>query len=119
MDEIKHEILMMPEPCALFWEDGCVIGDDTGISIGDTSYEFAIPGLTEWLWLYVWSCFVPCDLEELTPEELNRKFDWKEFHRQGLSFAAKIKQILPADVALLYIRPGEDCSGTIPDEQRV
>lgn len=114
----------MPDTsCSLFWqEDGTCCGDADSLSYGDehsdeTNIDLNIPGLREWLEEYMWRCLVPREAGEITPDELNRTFDWKDFHKRGLALlAAQVKKLLPPNVELLYCKPYEDASGIINDD---
>ncbi|MBR5964671.1 MAG: hypothetical protein IK015_00940 [Treponema sp.] len=116
----KTTIKMMPDTsCSLFWqEDGTCCGDAENLSYGgernaETNVNLNIPGLQEWFDEYMWRCLVPCETGEITPDELSRTFDWKDFHKRGLALAAQVKKNLPSNVELLYCSPYEDASGII------
>ncbi len=118
----KTTIKMMPDTsCSLFWqEDGTCCGDAENLSYGgernaETNVNLNIPGLREWLEEYMWRCLVPREAGEITPDELSRSFNWKDFHKRGLAFAAQVKKLLPPNVELLYCKPYEDASGIIND----
>ena len=111
---------MLPDACALLFNDkpydieyGYVYGDDEEVSIhNDTNDEiqFNIPGLSDWVYSYVWQVLAPYESGEMTIEELNTTFDWKSFHKEGIQFAIEIRKRLPENVFLKYSTPFEDGS---------
>ncbi len=74
-----------------------------------------IPGLKEWLGKYVDEVLIPCESGKVTMEEINKIFDWKSFHEQGINFAKEIKKLLPSNIRLQYRAPFEDKSRIIKE----
>lgn len=72
--------------------------------------------LHDWLYKYIDKVLIPCAAEEITVEELNKTFDWKTFHEQGIKFAKEMKTLLPNYIRLQYRAPVEDQSGIIKDK---
>ena len=117
---------MTPDACALLFNDnhndeeyGYVYGDDEGVSIhNDTNDEiqFNIPGLSDWVYSYVWQVLAPYESGEMSIEEINSTFDWRSFHKEGIRFAIEIKKLLPENIFLKYSIPYEDRSGLIKND---
>ena len=75
-----------------------------------------IPGLKEWLGKYVEEVLIPCETGKTTIDGINKTFDWKTFHEQGIKFAKEVKKLLPENIRLKYSAPFEDHSGIIKDD---
>lgn len=122
----KTIIKMVPEDYySLFtYEEGAdpnyisgeVIGDADSIKIKDKLINIGIPNLKHWLNTYVDSVLIPCESGDVTIDDINKTFDWKSFHEEGIKLANKIKQLLPDDVILKYSGPFEDRSEIIQGE---
>lgn len=130
LEELENKVLkenqfllrMTPDACVFLFNDnqadeeyGYAYGDDESISIkdengNDTDITFNIPGLSSWLNKYLWEVLAPCESGEMTIEELNKIFDWKSFHKQGIQIAIEIKKRLPENVFLKYSTSFEDGS---------
>ena len=119
---------MTPDACALFWDDnpesedyGVVYGDDESITLPEylfpdnvkTEISFNSKELSNWLWTYVHQAIVPYECGQLSIEELNKTFDWKAFHLQGITLALAVKKLLPENVILKYSAPFEDGSNCL------
>lgn len=72
--------------------------------------------LKGWLYKYIYEVLIPCEVKEITLEELNKTFDWKAFHDQGIKFAKEIKTLLPNYICLQYRSPFYDQSGIIGED---
>lgn len=130
---------MEPDIFALFWNDnpdnwrwGFVYGDDESVSFpksdlenikndeenkdDEIEIEFNLPELSRWLSEYVNEVLIPCGGDEVSIEELNKTFDWKNFHKRGIRLAVEVKKVLPKNVVLKYSAPYEDRSGLLADE---
>lgn len=125
MKECKPYLIKMePDANALFWNDnegdeerGFCIGDDKSLSIdGGRQIDLNIPGLSDWLSEYLWQVLAPCESGEISIEELNKTFDWRDFHKRGIALAVEVKKLLPKNCVLKYAAPFEDKSGLLPDE---
>lgn len=115
------EILMTPDYGSVFIcesgdDSGMTIGDEESITINDKSIEFNLQDLQKWTSEYLWQVLAPCESGEKSIEEINKTFDWKDFHKRGLELAHKVKELLPKNVRLRYASPFEDRSGIIDDE---
>lgn len=109
---------MEPEDSlSLFWdEEGTCIGNAEHISLKDNTYNLNFAELQNWADRYMWQVLVPSESGENTHEVINKTFDWKSFHRQGIEFAVEVKKLLPENVFLKYVTPFEDGSGLVPKE---
>ena len=56
------------------------------------------------------------DDDSETIGQINKTFNWKLFHRQGIELAVEVKKLLPKNVFLKYVTPFEDESNLIPKE---
>ncbi len=116
-----NQILLYFEPDydQLFYEpvegfsyyDSIYLSDNVQIDL-----NINIPGLKEWLNNYIDEVLIPCATDKISLEELNRTFDWKNFHKQGLALAKEIKKQLPSYITLKYRAPFEDRSKIIKDD---
>ena len=109
---------MEPEDSlSLFWDiEGTCIGNAEHISLKDDTYNLQFAELQKWADSYMWQILAPSELGEITLEEINKTFDWKSFHRQGIALAVEVKMLLPKSVVLKYSTPFEDGSGILPNE---
>lgn len=98
-------------------DNGDVCGDEESIEINGLSIKLDMPDLKKWTSEYLWQVLVPCESGETTIEEINKTFDWKDFHERGLKLAYKVRELLPKNVRLRYASPFEDRSGIIDDEK--
>ena len=64
----------------------------------------------------MWQVLVPSESGKITLDEINKTFDWKSFHRQGIALAVEVKRLLPKKVVLKYSTPFEDRSAIFPNE---
>ena len=117
-------IKIEPDANALFWNDnesdedyGACIGDEKSLSIdGGRQIDLNIQGLSDWLSEYLWQVLAPCESGEMSLEELNKTFDWREYHKRGVAFAVQVKKLLPPNCVLKYSTPFEDKSGFIKED---
>lgn len=98
-------------------DNGDVCGNEEFIKINGLNIKLDIPDLQKWTSEYLCQVLVPCESGETTIEEINKTFDWKDFHERGLKLAYKVKELLPKNVKLRYASPFEDRSGIIGDEK--
>lgn len=75
------------------------------LSIGPP-FKAVLPGIKAWHKRYEEACF--------GPSAVYRPFGWRQWHREGLSFARELRRQLPACYTLIYQAPYEDWSGTLP-----
>lgn len=75
------------------------------LSIGPP-FKAVLPGIEAWHKRYEKGCF--------GPSAAYWPFDWRQWHIEGLGFARKLRQQLPACYTLIYHAPYEDWSGTLP-----
>ena len=119
MTEIKHILTMYPdygENC-FYTSDGFDCGENGEIWLDDGfMVKINVPGLSEWCYKYQEECLIPVEAGEISIEELNKTFDWKDFHTEGLRLAYEVKKQLPEDLELWYQAPYEDKSGLIPEK---
>lgn len=59
-------------------------GDEESIEINSLNIKLDIPDLQKWTSEYLWQVLVPCESGEKKIEEINKTFDWKDFHERGL-----------------------------------
>ena len=112
---IKMEI---EDAFSIFWneEDSC-IGNDNKLTLKNgKDINFYIPDFYEWANNYMRNALIPCETGKISVEELNKTFDWKAFHKQGIAIAVKVKKLLPKNVVLKYASPFEEQSGLLPAE---
>lgn len=102
----------------LFWkQDGTCIGNVETLSLDDSKdIKLNVDGLQQWANNYMCNVLVPSESGEITIEQINKTFNWKLFHRQGIELAVKVKKLLPKNVFLKYVTPFEDESNLIPKE---
>ncbi len=89
--------------------------DEIDLSDNET-INLNMPGLKDWLNKYVDEVLIPCETGNTTIDEINKTFDWKAFHEQGIKFATEVKKLLPSNIRLQYRAPFEDKSGIIKDD---
>ena len=109
---------MEPEDSlSLFWdEEGICVGNAEHISLKDDTYNLNFAELQKWADRYMWQVLVPSESGKITLDEINKTFDWKSFHRQGIALAVEVKRLLPKKVVLKYSTPFEDRSAIFPNE---
>lgn len=102
----------------LFWDqEGICIGDAETLTLEDCKdIKLNIEGIQQWANKYMWNVLVPFESGEITIEQINKTFDWKMFHRQGIEFAVEVKKLLPENVFLKYVAPFEDEICLVPKE---
>lgn len=102
----------------LFWkQDGTCIGNVETLSLDDSKdIKLNVDGLQQWANNYMCNVLVPSESGEITIEQINKTFNWKLFHRQGIELAVEVKKLLPKNVFLKYVTPFEDESNLIPKE---
>ena len=102
----------------LFWkQDGTCIGDVETLTLDDSKdIKLNVDGLQQWANNYMCNVLVPSESGEITIEQINKTFNWKLFHRQGIELAVEVKKLLPKNVFLKYVTPFEDESNLIPKE---
>lgn len=119
------EIVMGPEYSETFiyesgndenYSVGEVIGDDESIEINGKEIQLNMPELTDWVFEYLWQVLTPCESGEKSIEEINKTFNWQDFHKRGIELAHKVKNLLPENVRLRYESGFEDRSGIIKDD---
>lgn len=112
---IKMEI---EDAFSIFWnDDDLCIGDDSEVSLGNNKdIHFYIPDFDEWANNYMYNALIPYEAGKISIEELNKTFDWKDFHKQGIAIAVEVKKLLPKNVVLKYVAPFEDQRGMLPAE---
>ena len=94
--------------------DGFDCGEDGEIYLDDDyMVKINVPGLSDWCYKYQEECLIPIEFGKISLEELNKTFDWRNFHSTGLKLAAEVKKQLPEVVELWYQAPFEDKSGLI------
>lgn len=98
---------------------GETIGTDEYVKINGQTIYFQNPELKEWNKQYVQKVLIPCESGKKTIEEINRTFDWQEFHKTGIRLAMEIKKQLPSNVVLTYSAPFEDRSGVVKEVVRI
>ena len=114
----KHIFYFEPDYDQLFYDP------EEGYSYYDTIYlseteEIKLnisPALNDWLNKYIEKVLFPCAAGQISLDKLNKTFDWKTFHEQGIKFAKEIKKQLPENIILKYTAPFEDKSGIITKE---
>lgn len=117
---------MEPDGYGLFWDDnegtpdyGNLLDDSYNLVIhseSDIEISIDILGAEDWLYEFDRQVLYPCERGKITVEEINKTFDWKAFHRQGIAIAVEVKKLLPKNIVLKYSKPFEDRSGIIPNE---
>ena len=116
----RYSSILKMEPedsLSLFWDDeGICVGNAEHISLKDDTYNLNFAELQKWADSYMWQILAPSESGEITLEEINKTFDWKSFHRQGIALAVEVKRLVPKDVVLKYSTPFEDGSGILPNE---
>ena len=102
----------------LFWkQDGTCIGNVETLTLDDSKdIKLNVDGLQQWANTYMCNVLVPSESGEITIEQINKTFNWKLFHRQGIELAVEVKKLLPKNVFLKYVTPFEDESNLIPKE---
>lgn len=102
----------------LFWkQDGTCIGNVETLTLDDSKdIKLNVDGLQQWANNYMCNVLVPSESGEITIEQINKTFNWKLFHRQGIELAVEVKKLLPKNVFLQYVTPFEDESNLIPKE---
>lgn len=102
----------------LFWkQDGTCIGNVETLTLDDSKdIKLNVDGLQQWANNYMCNVLVPSESGEITIEQINKTFNWKLFHRQGIELAVEVKKLLPKNVFLKYVTPFEDESNLIPKE---
>lgn len=102
----------------LFWkQDGTCIGNVETLTLDDSKdIKLNVDGLQQWANNYMCNVLVPSESGEITIEQINKTFNWKLFHRQGIELAVEVKELLPKNVFLKYVTPFEDESNLIPKE---
>ena len=102
----------------LFWkQDGTCIGNVETLTLDDSKdIKLNVDGLQQWANKYMCNVLVPSESGEITIEQINKTFNWKLFHRQGIELAVEVKKLLPKNVFLKYVTPFEDESNLIPKE---
>ena len=117
-ENTKNILVFMPDYDQVFWRpDGTGCGNWESLSLenGD-EIELNNLELKAWLEKYVDEALIPCASGKISTEELNTKFDWDSFHKQGLEFAKKVKEVLPKDIIIIYRFPFEDKRPDIKQE---
>lgn len=109
---------MEPEDSlSLFWDiEGTCVGNAEHISLKKDTYNLNFAELQKWADRYMWQVLVPSESGKITLDEINKTFDWKSFHRQGIALAVEVKRLLPKKVVLKYSTPFEDRSAIFPNE---
>lgn len=102
----------------LFWkQDGTCIENVETLTLDDSKdIKLNVDGLQQWANNYMCNVLVPSESGEITIEQINKTFNWKLFHRQGIELAVEVKKLLPKNVFLKYVTPFEDESNLIPKE---
>lgn len=102
----------------LFWkQDRTCIGNVETLTLDDSKdIKLNVDGLQQWANNYMCNVLVPSESGEITIEQINKTFNWKLFHRQGIELAVEVKKLLPKNVFLKYVTPFEDESNLIPKE---
>ena len=102
----------------LFWkQDGTCIGNVETLTLDDSKdIKLNVDGLQQWANTYMCNVLVPSESGEITIEQINKTFNWKLFHRQGIELAVEVKKLLPKNVFIKYVTPFEDESNLIPKE---
>ena len=102
----------------LFWkQDGTCIGNVETLTLDDSKdIKLNVDGLQQWANNYMCNVLVPSESGEITIEQINKTFNWKLYHRQGIELAVEVKKLLPKNVFLKYVTPFEDESNLIPKE---
>ena len=102
----------------LFWkQDGTCIGNVETLTLDDSKdIKLNVDGLQQWANNYMCNVLVPSESGEITIEQINKTFNWKLFHRQGIELGGEVKKLLPKNVFLKYVTPFEDESNLIPKE---
>lgn len=102
----------------LFWkQDRTCIGNVETLTLEDSKdIKLNVDGLQQWANNYMCNVLVPSESGEITIEQINKTFNWKLFHRQGIELAVEVKKLLPKNVFLQYVTPFEDESNLIPKE---
>ena len=102
----------------LFWkQDGTCIGNVETLTLDDSKdIKLNVDGLQQWANNYMCNVLVPSESGEITIGQINKTFNWKLFHRQGIELAVEVKKLLPKNVFLKYVTPFEDESNLIPKE---
>ena len=98
-------------------QDGTCIGNVETLTLDDSKdIKLNVDGLQQWANNYMCNVLVPSESGEITIEQINKTFNWKLFHRQGIELAVEVKKLLPKNVFLKYVTPFEDESNLIPKE---
>lgn len=122
MKKHKYSLTMYPDygGNCFYTTDGFDCGEDGEIWFDD-SYMVIInvPGLSEWCYKYQEECLIPVETGQISIDDLNKTFDWKAFHAEGLRFAYEVRKQLSEDVELWYQAPYEDKSGLIPEKKLI
>lgn len=102
----------------LFWkQDGTCIGNVETLTLDDSKdIKLNVDGLQQGANNYMCNVLVPSESGEITIEQINKTFNWKLFHRQGIELAVEVKKLLPKNVFIKYVTPFEDESNLIPKE---